>query len=347
MENSNSSIGLNILIITDAWDQTNGVVTTLTNVITQLQSMGHRVKVLSHRDCDHTMQLPLYPEITLGWIGKHQMKKWCMWADCVHIATPEGPVGLRALMHCVKHDLVFTTGYHTKWPEFVKARLPVPHTLTYRWMRWLHSHSSAVLVPTSTVKSELESQGFQNLCVWTRGVDPGLFVARTTHSQSQTLTLLCVSRVSNEKGLDDFCALDTASLSRPVRKVLVGDGPYLSTLKSRYPDVVYLGKLTGHDLAAQYAAADVFVFPSRTDTFGVVMLESMSAGTPIAAYPVTGPVDVIESGINGFMHQDLMVAVEQCLSLDRNSVAKSSKSWSWQVCTQQFLSYLKNAKHDP
>lgn len=339
MENSNLSNGRKILIVTDAWDQVNGVVTTLTNLIKQLERIGHTVQVLSHTDCKYKCQMPLYPEVTLAWANKQLLEKKIHWADSIHISTPEGPVGFKAMRYCVSIAKKFTTGYHTKWPEFVRARVPLPEWITYRYMCWLHKHSSAVLVPTPTVKTELEQQGFSNVKVWTRGVNRDIFSPKLRNSLELVghPILLCVSRVSQEKGLDEFCKLNWPSRHT---KFLVGDGPYLETLKKRYPEVIFPGMLHGIELARYYASADVFVFPSKADTFGVVMIESMASGTPVAAYPVTGPIDVIDQNTTGYMHEKLESAVEQCLLLDREQVEKVSRKWTWENCAKQFVDYL-------
>ena len=213
-----------------------------------------------------------------------------------------------------------------------KIHYGVPVGLGYWLLRLFHKFSHRVLVTTTTLEKELRSHGFENLVVWSRGVDGKIF---NPDSRRQNLAgkpvLVCVSRVSKEKNLDAFCALETAGT-----KILVGDGPYLEELKKRYPNVIYTGYKSGANLAHYYANADVFVFPSRSDTFGVVMLESIACGTPVAAYPVTGPVDVITPGVNGFLDEDLNTAIEKCLELDRAIVQQSSKTFTWSACTDVF-----------
>lgn len=325
-----------ILIVSDAYiPQVNGVVTTITNVEKQLCEMGHEVRILSFKDCRYSFTLPLYKEVKMGFIRTVDIRKSVEWADAIHISTPEGTVGFRALRYCVRNKVPFTTGYHTKWPEFIRARLPISTKITYSYMRWLHKHSKVILVPTLTSVSELKAEKFKNLSVWSRGVDRDKFKPRLSGSLNTKPILLCVSRASHEKGLDDFC-----KLTGDYTKVLAGDGPYLETLKNKYKDVKFLGMMHGKELADLYANADVFVFPSKTDTFGVVMIESMACGTPVAAYPVTGPIDVIDAGITGIMNTDLHQAVLSALNLDRKIVYESSQHWTWKKCAEEFYDSL-------
>lgn len=323
-----------ILLVTDAWQQVNGVVTTLENLVKQLETQGLEVRVLSHADAKIKCAMPLYPEVTLAWISQNKIQSFINWADAIHISTPEGPIGLRALRYCVKHKLRFTTGYHTKWPDFIYERTRLPRTWVANYMRWLHKHSVAVLVPTKSVSDELADLGFRNLKVWTRGVDRTCF--QPLESRDSSRILLCVSRLSHEKNLEAFCEIHIPGYT----KMLVGDGPYRKTLEKKYPDVEFTGTLRGTALARVYAEATVFVFPSKTDTFGVVMIESMATGTPVAAYPVTGPLDVIKQGVTGIYDQDLTRAVLKALALDRDTVYTQSLDWSWQECAEQFMNAL-------
>jgi glycosyltransferase involved in cell wall biosynthesis len=341
MENLNSSTGQKILIVTDAWRQINGVVTTLENLNRTLTDMKYDVDFLNYDDADYTCNMPFYPEVKLAWVKQYVIKRKVDWADSVHIATPEGPIGFKTLRYCVKNKIPFTTGYHTKWPEFVRARLPIPTSLTYAYMRWLHKHSKNILVPTQTVVDELRLKGFCNLVVWTRGVDRTIFNpgSRTKLICGKPL-LLCVTRVSHEKGLDDFCKLVYPGAT----KIIVGDGPYRAELEVKYPDVIFTGVKRGKDLADYYANADVFVFPSKSDTFGVVMIESMACGTPVAAFPVTGPLDVIKHGVTGAMDNNLNTAIDMCLTLDRKKVYNNSLEWSWGECAVQFINSLTKKK---
>ncbi len=337
MGTSNLSTGQKILIVTDAWRQVNGVVTTLENLNRTLTDMGYDVDFLNYDDADYKCNMPLYPEVKLAWVKQYVIKRKVDWADAVHIATPEGPIGFKTLQYCLKNKIPFTTGYHTSWPEFVRSRLPIHERITYAYMRWLHKHSKAVLVPTKTAADNLQNKGFVNLKVWTRGVDRSIF----DHNIRQPVYcgkpfLLCVSRISHEKGLDDFCKLEYPGAT----KIVVGDGPYREALEKKYPDVIFTGVKRGNELAQYYANADVFVFPSKADTFGVVMIESMACGTPVAAYPVVGPIDVIEEGITGSMHDDLSIAIKKCETLDRSKIYYNSLKWTWLECAKQFVQSL-------
>lgn len=325
-----------ILIVTDAYTpQVNGVVTTLVNVEKQLVRNGHDVKILGVDDCARSFKMPFYNEISLGIVRTKNIRAAVEWSDAVHISTPEGPVGFRVLRYCVRNNIPFTSGYHSKWPEFIRARLPIPVWMTYSYMKWLHKHSKAILVPTQSAQVDLMKEKFTRLVVWTRGVDRTQFIPRLSSVSRDKPVLLCVSRISHEKGLDDFCKLQGDYI-----KVVVGDGPYLDTLKRKYPAVIFTGMLHGDELAQRYADADVFVFPSKTDTFGVVMIEAMACGTPVAAYPVTGPIDVIEPGFTGSINDNLQQAVARSLTIDRTTVCKHSDHWSWETCAKQFYDSL-------
>jgi len=324
---------MKIAVVTDTWDNVNGVVTTLKATIKELRSRGHDVLVIDP-SMFRTFPMPGYPEIKLSW------NLWKLGSiirgygpDCIHIAT-EGPIGMAARWYCkVKsRSIPHNTSYHTKFPEYMRIQYGVPTRVGYFFMRLFHKYSHRVLVTTTTMKTELESRGFKNLIVWNRGVDRSIFnpSSRRTNLASKPI-LLCVSRASAEKGLDEFCRIET-----PGTKILVGDGPYLDELKRKYPDVIFAGYKHGESLAHYYSNADVFVFPSKTDTFGVVMLEAIACGTPVAAYPVTGPIDVITPGINGYLSSDLSDAIEQCLTLDRHKIAESSTRFSWKSCTDIF-----------
>lgn len=255
--------------------------------------------------------------------------------DAIHIAT-EGPLGFAARWYCKvdKRNIPHNTSYHTKFPEYLKAYWKIPITWGYWAMRLFHKFSTKVLVTTNSMKKELEVKGFKNLEVWNRGVDHSIFNPQRKKDTSKSY-ILCVSRASVEKGLDDFCSLQGFG-----RKVLVGNGPYLEELKTKYPDVEYVGYKKGTELAEYYANADVFVFPSKSDTFGVVMLEAIACGTPIAAYPVTGPIDVVEQGINGYTDENLASAVLLAKNCDRKIVEESSRKYNWTECTKTFFNNL-------
>jgi glycosyltransferase involved in cell wall biosynthesis len=320
----------NILIVTDNLpNQVNGVVTTFTNVEKNLVSNGFNVSYLDPRSFKH-FDCPGYSEVKLSFPWKIGEKISKMNADYVHIAT-EGPIGLFARFYCNKHKIPYNTSYHTRFPEFLKEIYGISEKFTYSYLKWFHRDSKKVLVPTKWMKRKLEERGFEKLQVWTRGVDNETFnPGRRINPKDY---IVCVSRVSKEKGLDDFCQLSG-------NKVLIGDGPYLNELKKKYPDVLFLGIKRGIELAEWVANADVFVFPSKADTFGVVILEAIACGTPVAAYIQPGPLEVIVNGINGYHSDDLKTNVSLCYSIDRKNVYDSSKVWTWKNSTQQFLNAL-------
>lgn len=333
---------MKITLVTDTWTPSiNGVVTTLTNTVLHLKQQGHQVQIIEPSLFEN-IGLPGYQEVRLSWnvwhVGQmiHQFDP-----DAIHIAT-EGPLGLAARWYCKveKRSIPHNTSYHTKFPEYLYQHYQIPESWTYRCMRVFHKFSTKVLVTNDDMLTDLSQRGFENLAIWNRGVDRQLFnPQRRKRTSYQQPVILCVSRVSKEKGLEDFCNLKVKGT-----KVLVGDGPLLSELKKRYPDVIFTGAKTGTELAEYYAAADVFVFPSKTDTFGVVMLESIASGTPVAAYPVTGPRDVVINDVNGYMDQDLTVAVERAIICDRVAVRNSSEQYDWAACTETFVKNLKIIK---
>ena len=330
MENGNSSTGQNILIVSDAWEpQVNGVVTTLTNTAKEIQKLGYNLDTLTHLDCDIKWQTP-YPDVMFAIPDKKVVKSKISKANAVHISTPEGPIGNKALKYCNKNNIPFSTGYHTKWPEFLNHMFGMPNKITTKFLKHVHKKSKAILVPTMSAKNELVEQGFKNVVVQTRGVNRDQF----TFNSDPKDYIVCVSRVSKEKGLDDFCQLPYPN------KVLVGDGPYLLELTKKYPEVEFTGVMKGNQLADYYRNAKCFVFPSKADTFGVVMIEAMACGTPVAAYPVTGPIDVVDQGQTGWLNEDLFQAVENAIKLDRKNVCEYSQKWTWQSSTQEFVTSL-------
>lgn len=341
-ENLNWYIGMaRILLVTDAFSpQVNGVVTTLLNLVAQAHLNGDKISVYHPGMCSKRFSLPIYREIEIGFPNRKKAEylvtdpKW----DYIHIATPEGTIGQLFAKICRKYDVAFTASCHTKFPEFINARFPFIKTeWGWKWMRSCYRGAKKILVTTETMRQELIDRGFdQDLVVWSRGVDRDLFCAKKSAKNSNTKTLLCVSRVSHEKGLDSFCNLKISN----TKKVLVGDGPYLKKLKKKYPDVEFAGKKTGSELAKHYQSADVFVFPSKADTFGVVIIESIACGTPVAAYPVTGPVDIINEGKNGALDEDLETAVKRALKVSRSSTYQSSLDWTWERCYSQFKQAL-------
>ena len=328
---------MTINIITDAWEpQVNGVVRTYQNTIKELESQGHIVKVFNPYSFNFKRK-PLigYSEIEVvlnPWLMNSALLFSILAKNKFHIAT-EGPLGFYAKRVLDKNNYRYTTSFHTLFPEFIQKRFSVPTNYTYPYFKWFHSNSSAILVPSNDMKNNLTEKGFNNVKVWTRGVDIEVFNP-TYRTGKENPYILCVSRVSKEKGLDDFCQM------KYNRKVLIGDGPYLNELKRKYPDVEFLGKKEGKELAWWYANADVFVFPSKSDTFGIVILESIACGTPVASYEQPGPKEVLTE-YNGCMSKDLQMNVVMCLTLNRGDVYNSSKKWTWNQATKQFLEAIK------
>ncbi len=273
---------MKIMIVTDAWEpQVNGVVRTLKNTSRELTALGHRVELLTPLDFT-TIPCPTYPEIRLSLFpgGKVANRIASFAPDALHIAT-EGPLGIAARGYAKRHRLPFTSAYHTRFPEYVQARFGVPLAWTYRFLHWFHGRSQAVMAPTPVVKQDLEKYGFDNVVLWSRGVDLDIFHPQESKVLNTARPIfLYVGRVAVEKNVEAFLKLDL-----PGSKWVCGEGPQLAELKSRYPEANYLGVLSQPELAKVYAAADVFVFPSRTDTFGLVLLEALACGLPVAAFP--------------------------------------------------------------
>ena len=324
-----------ILIITDNLpEQINGVVTTYTNIETCAVLDGYKFVVLhpgwfSYIDC------PKYNEVKLAYPRAMGKKIKEIAPDYIHIAT-EGPLGCWARKYLSLHNIRHNTAYHTKFPEGLKKLFGIPETLTWRFVRWFHKHSGKVLTTTDSMVRELQAHGFKGEVIsWTRGVDRDIFKPEL-REDFPSRYLLCVSRVSKEKNLEDFFELDYPNY----QKIMVGDGPMLETYKKKYPNVTFTGFKTGVELARYYANAEVFVFPSQWETFGIVMIESMACGTPVAAYPVQGPTDVVDEGITGCMNNDLKKAVTDALTLDRTKVWEGSRRWSWERAWQIFRDNL-------
>lgn len=328
-----------IAIITDAWHpQVNGVVRTLSTTANTLRELGHTVEVLEPLAFPQ-VAAPFYPEIrfalaTPGTVARRLLK---FAPDHVHIST-EGPLGLLARRFCVKRGWRFSTSYHTKFPEYLKAMARVPEVWTYRALRWFHNGASAMMVATPSLETELKACGFTApIRRWSRGVDRSIFRPRPKiASEYPRPVLLYVGRVSVEKGIDEFLKLDT-----PGTKVIVGDGPARVDLERRYPGAKFLGYRSGEALGECYAAADLFVFPSRTDTFGLVVIEALACGLPVAAFPATGPIDILTKPELGACREDLGEAIRQALQLgDRDACLAEGAAYTWYRCTEQFLGNL-------
>jgi glycosyltransferase involved in cell wall biosynthesis len=330
---------MRILIVTDAWTpQVNGVVRTLKETVAELHRRGHDVSVISP-DLYPSIPCPTYPEIRLAMAGTGSVgSRIAAFApDAVHLST-EGPLCLAARRWCVRHDIPFTTAYHTQFPDYVAARTGISPEWVWKYIRWFHGSSQAVLVSTPSVRRILAAHGIAHSAPWSRGVDldnfspdappPALFAALPRPIQ------LYVGRIAVEKNIEAF--LNT---TQPGSKVVVGDGPARTALEAQFPDVHFMESLGGRALAGAYAGADVFVFPSRTDTFGLVMIEALACGTPVAAYPVSGPIDVVTK-MTGALDDDLTRAIASALSRDRSDCALYGASFTWQASAAQFLSAL-------
>lgn len=331
---------MRIVISTDAWaPQVNGVVNTLMATRARLQALGHEVLVLCVEGF-RTVSCPTYPEIRLACRPYRKIAAAidAFAPDCIHIAT-EGPIGLATRAYCLRKGLRFTTSYHTRFPEYIRARFLLPLGVSYRWLRWFHEPASAVMVSTPAMMHGLAQRGFERLALWSRGVDTERFkpLPRELGGIQRPLYLY-VGRLAVEKNIDAF--LD---MGLPGTKWVIGDGPQRDALARRHPSVRFLGGRANDELAPYYNCADVLVFPSLTDTFGLVMLEAMACGVPVAAYPVTGPIDVVEQGKTGVLDDSLQRACFEALRLPREDVRRHALKHSWDAATQQFLRNLRPA----
>ena len=330
---------MKILIVTDNLrDQVNGVVTTYKNIEDHAVSAGHSIVYFDPRQFRH-IDCPFYPEVKLSIPSYFISKIKKMGADRIHIAT-EGPLGLFAKFYCDANKISYTTAYHTKFPEFLKKLLWIPTSITYRYLKWFHKYSKAVLVPSESMSKELQSKGFVNLVTWTRGVSKDLIEKRKDKTKNTPPKILYVGRVSKEKNLEDLCKLQNM-----YDITVVGDGPILPQLIRKYRKVHFTGYKFGDELKQIYAENDIFVFPSLTDTFGIVTIEALCNGLPVAAYRVTGPQDIIEYGVTGYLSMygnGLQSAIEKCKSLDNVKVQELSiKRWTWNNCFDIFIKAVK------
>ena len=339
---------MKIITVTDAWaPQVNGVVRTIEATNRELERSGHRTVVLAP-DRFLTVPCPGYdgirlavaPQLRLGRILATEI------ADreevAVHVAT-EGPLGRAARAWCRRRGVPFSTAYHTRFPQYLRAMYGVPEAWTYAVMRRFHGDAAVVMAPTPTVADELRAHGIGDPALWTRGVDTDLFTPSTPLPlQLPRPIFLYVGRVSVEKNIGDFLIADL-----PGSKVVAGAGPALATLTRRFPEVHFIGVLSQPQLARLYSTADVFVFPSRTDTFGLVLLEALACGTPVAAYPVQGPLDVIGGTDVGVLHEDLRVAAAAALRIDRRRCREFALARSWAAATRQFVSLQRPVRLSP
>lgn len=334
---------MRILIVTDAWEpQVNGVVRTLRSVVGELRSFGHVVEIIAP-DQFTSIPCPTYGEIRLALASRAEIGRRIESArpDAVHIAT-EGPLGISARSWCLLQGYRFTTAYHTQFPEYLARRTRLPAALFWRYIRWFHAPAQAVLVSTATVARQLQRHGLPNSRMWSRGVDLACFRPRQKTNPAfvgiRGPILLYVGRIAIEKNVEAF--LDG---SYPGSRIVVGEGPDLDRLRRRYPTASFLGALHGTALAAAYAAADVLVFPSRTDTFGLVMIEALACGTPVAAFPVPGPIDVLAPHV-GCMDKELDRAIAGALALSRTACANYGRRFSWSESARQFTAALSPLK---
>ena len=331
---------MRVLVATDAWrPQVNGVVRTYERLAQEAAKFGIDFSFLAPT-AFQTLPCPTYPEIPLALATRRAIARHieAVAPDFIHIAT-EGPIGLMARAYCRKRGRPFTTSYHTRFPEYVAARLPVPKSWCYGVQRWFHNGAAATFVATRSVAGELEARGFRKLMPWSRGVDTELYRPREVRHFGPEPVFLYVGRIAVEKNIEAFLTLDL-----PGRKVLVGSGPQLPELSRRFPNALFTGHKEGEDLALAYASADVFVFPSLTDTFGLVLLEALASGVPVAAYPVSGPVDVVTDFRAGALDTDLGTAAIRALSLDSDAARAHALTYGCEESARQFVENMLAAQ---
>ena len=331
-----------LLIITDTTPkQTNGVVRTLSKTI-EILSKEFDVRIISPERFK-TISLPVYREIDIA-LNINEIGDMIedIAPDYIHIAT-EGPVGLAGKLYCDSLEYSYSSSYHSMFPEFIRNMFKIDEGVTYPYFKWFHSKSKNVLVPTNIVKTLLESKGFKNVVMWRRGVDREFFNSDyKTNRDSNLKIILCVSRVSKEKGLDDFCQIPVPD---GYLKVLVGDGPYFNEIRDKYRSelVSFVGKKKGKHLSEYYANADVFIFPSRTDTFGLTQLEAIASGTPVLAYKGTVSEEIINQGVSGYLVDEFNIdEIDFAMQLSRSRIEEESKNWTWEKCTETFKNHLVN-----
>jgi glycosyltransferase involved in cell wall biosynthesis len=329
---------MRVLVATDAWHpQVNGVVRTLTSLARSASALGVTIDFLSPQGFP-SVPVPTYPGLRLALPGAREIARRIeqSGAEAIHIAT-EGTIGHAVRAFCVKRGLSFTTSYTTRFPEYISARVPIPEGWCYALLRRFHAPAAVTMVSTPSLMAELGRRGFRNLGMWTRGVDTEMFSPE--HAIDLRLPrpiFVSVGRIAVEKNLEAFLSLDL-----PGSKVVIGKGPQEAELRRRFPDVKFLGVLEDRILAAHLAAADAFVFPSRTDTFGVVQLEALACGVPIAAYPVTGPLDVVGNNPVGVLREDLRVACLEALRISRDACRAFALTRSWEQSARQFIGHMR------
>jgi glycosyltransferase involved in cell wall biosynthesis len=332
---------IRILIATDAWrPQVNGVVHSLEQMSAAARLLGAECEFLTPEGFA-TLPMPTYPDIRLAMasVGAAGRRIEAIAPDHIHIAT-EGPIGLAARRYCLSSRRPFTTSYHTRFPEYIRARAPVPLSLAYSYLRWFHGAAAAVMAPTPTIRDELIRRGFGRVKVWSRGVDHRLFRRRAATALDLARPIfLYVGRLAVEKNLAALLKLDL-----PGSIAIVGEGPARADLQRLYPAAHFLGPRSGEALAAVYASADVFVFPSRTDTFGIVLIEALASGLPVAAYPVAGPLDVIGDSGAGALSEDLRAACLAALEIPREKAREHSLQFTWAESARQFLANIEASR---
>ncbi len=330
---------MRVLIVSDAWHpQVNGVVRTLHMLAQELAALGHVVEVIGP-DRFRTFSMPSYPSIRLAIAPSRRLAPMldAFHPDALHLAT-EGPLGWAARRWALRRGRPFTTSFHTRFPEYLHARARIPVALGYAWLRWFHGRAAGTMVAAGSMRRELAGRGFRNLLPWSRGVDLTGFRPGAPEAWPYPRPIfLSVGRLAVEKNLDEFLSLDL-----PGTKVVVGDGPQLAALQAAYPAARFVGERHGASLAQAYAGADAFVFPSLTDTFGLVLLESLACGTPIAAHDVTGPADILAGARPGVgsLDADLRAAALRALSGDRAACRAHAERFSWRACAEAFLANL-------
>ncbi len=332
------------MIVSDAWfPLTNGVVTTLAQTASWLGRFGHEVRMVTPRDFT-TVACPTYPEIRVAVLPGRTLAQriGSFQPQALHIAT-EGPLGWSARRYCLAHGLRFTTSYHTQFPQYLKSRLPIPLWASYLALRRFHGAAERCMVSTPTVSRELAARGFRNLARWPRGVDTQLFRPRDKNFLRLPRPIAAyVGRLAIEKNVDAFLQMPWSG-----SKLIIGDGPERARLQAHYQDAHFAGFRFGEDLAMHLAAADILVFPSRTDTFGLVNLEAMACGIPVAAYPVTGPIDVINDGLTGALDTDLARAAKRALSIDPRACREQALRSGWDACAHEFEGNLVECRPHP